>query len=70
MPDLEPSSLASSLAQATPNPAAPSTPLDVERAGLGFSQSDDPTTEGPAPPSASPRAQRGRASCSAVAMAS
>jgi hypothetical protein len=33
--------------------------LDVERAGPSLSHSGDPATEGPAPPLASPHAQRG-----------
>jgi hypothetical protein len=59
-PELEPSFLATSPAQATGEPSdAPSDPLVSERVGSPLSLSDDPTTEGLAPPSASPRAQPG-----------
>jgi hypothetical protein len=64
-PALEVASLVST-PQATGDPTDPATPLAVERVGSPLSQSDDPTTEGSAPPSASPRTQPGGVGSSPV----
>jgi len=57
-PALEPSSTAPD-AQATGPTSADAHSGDVQRTDVGSFSSDDPTTEGIAPPSASPRGARG-----------
>jgi hypothetical protein len=57
-PALEVASIVSTPQAPGPTSDAPSTPLGQRDVG-SFSQSDDPTTEGPAPLSASPRTQPG-----------
>ena len=69
-PALEPCS-APPVAQEAPDPtsadAPPALPLALgQRTDVGSLSSDDPTTEGLAPPSASPRAQRGGVGSSPV----
>jgi hypothetical protein len=65
----EPSTVFSSVSspvEQTGDPTDPAIPLAVERGGSPLSQSDDPTTEGPAPLSASPRTQPGGVGSSPV----
>ena len=58
--ELEPSSLLAPPEAQAPDPTSDDAPSSVgQRTDVGSLSSDDPTTGGPAPPSASPRAQRG-----------